>query len=413
MGLTFPEALKLVSNAYVQGIGKSIVTVDAFSAAVPLLTVQGDSFKGWREGTLPTGGAFIDDTGVTSEESVGTLDQIDIPMRRIVGNMDIDDQANDAGDNVTGVHLAKKVKATWRRVQQTMITGNRVTSHTLSAAGAPMTALASFNYGPWLDSSRRGPGAIKYTHVGTSWQFRAPGDVDYGAPVVVASGVQTVVLKSWNESKWIQVTITAATATANGETMITFASSTNEFEGLNEIVEPARVIDPVGGTGDAFSFALMDQMITNEKVRVNRAFLVNSSIEEKIYAAYRTMGGLEPRMVQVPGYGGGEVLSYRGVPVLVCDFIPSNENVGGNLTCSSLYLASMDADEGLFLGVASGGTSTLVDADPFQRSVLGFKFTDVGALEGKDARRTRVAFRGAVGLRSNLALVRKRGVQTA
>lgn len=411
MGLTFPEALKLVSNAYVQGIGKSIVTVDAFSAAVPLLTVTGDSFKGWREGTLPVGGAFVDDSGVTTEESTGTLDQVDIPMRRIVGNMDIDDQANDAGDNVTGVHLAKKVKATWRQVQQTMITGNRVTSHTLSAAGAPMTALSAFNYGPWLDSDRRGPGSIKYTHVGQLWQFRAPGDVAYGAAVpATANGTYT--LKSWNESKWIQVTITAATATANGETMISFATSTNQFEGLNEIVEPARSIDPVAANGDPFSFALMDQMLTNEKVRMNRAFLVNSSIEEKIYAAYRTMGGLEPRMVQVPGYGGGEVLSYRGVPVLVCDFIPSNETVGSTTNASSMYLASMDADEGLFLGVASGGTSTLVDADPFRRSVLGFKFTDVGALEGKDARRTRVTFRGAVGLRSNLALVRKRGVQT-
>lgn len=411
MGLTFPEALKLVSNAYVQGIGKSIVTIDAFSAAVPLLTVTGDSFKGWREGALPVGGAFIDDSGVTSEESTGTLDQVDIHMRRIVGNMDIDDQANDAGDNVTGVHLAKKVKATWRRVQQTMITGNRVTSHTLSTTGAPLTALSAFNYGPWLDSDRRGPGSIKYTHSGQLWQFRAPGDVAYGT-AVPATANGTYVLKSWNESKWIQVTITVATATANGEGMITFNTTTNEFEGLNEIVEPARSIDPVAANGDPFSFALMDQMITNEKVRMNRAFLVNSSIEEKIYAAYRTMGGLEPRMVQVPGYGGGEVLSYRGVPVLVCDFIPSTETVGTTTNASSMYLASMDADEGLFLGVASGGTSTLVDADPFKRSVLGFKFTDVGALEGKDARRTRVAFRGAVGLRSNLALVRKRGVQT-
>lgn len=412
MGLTFPEALKLVQNAYVQGIGKSIVTIDAMSAAIPLLTVQGDSFKGYREGTLPVGGAFLDDTGVTTEESTGTLDMVDIHLRRIVGNMDIDDQANDAGTNVTATHLSKKVKAVWRRAQQTMVTGNRVTSHTLSAAGAPMTALSNFNYGPWLDSDRRGPGSIKYTHAGTSWQFRAPGDVAYGAPVVVASGTPTVVLKSWNESKWIAVTITAATATANGETMITFSSSTNEFEGLNEIVEPARVIDPVGGTGDAFSFALLDQLITNEKVRVNRAFMVNSAIEEKIYAAYRTMGGVEPRMTQVPGYGGGDVLSYRGIPVLVNEFIPSNENIGGNLTCSSIYLASMDTDDGLFLGVDSVTTSAMVDVDPFKRSVLGFKFTDVGPLEGKDARRTRVAFRGALGLRSNLALVRKRGVQT-
>lgn len=409
MALTLPQALESMKNPMMAGVAKAVITIDQMASVLPIEAVSGMGMNIEREGILPVGGAFIDDLGVTAEESVGRDDYAHVPFRRIVGNMDIDNLANDMSDGAHAAkQLLKKVKATWRQVQLTNITGNRVTSHTLSPATAnPFNALASAVYGPWLDSSRRGAGQLKYVNSTTSWYFRAPGDVAYGDPVV-AAGNGTYTLKSFNQSKWIRFTITVATATADGETAITFASTTNAYEGMDRILNPSQLIDVVGGNGDAFDISMLDAMLDMEKVRSNRAFIMTGKLLNKYYAAQRALGGTQPPTIQLAGYGQA-VPTYQGVPILVNDFIP-DETVGSG-TCSSMYLASLDASEGLFMGAASyGGEARVVDTDPRQRPVLGFRIENLGPLEGKDHNRTRVKFVGALGLRSELALVRKRGV---
>jgi hypothetical protein len=80
---------------------------------------------------------------------------------------------------------------------------------------------------------------------------------------------------------------------------------------------------------------------------------------------------------------------------------------------SDIALVSLDPNEGLVLGAqTTGGEAGAFspDADPRVRSVLGFRITNVGELEGKDATRTRVKFYGAPALKSYLALAVKQGV---
>lgn len=413
MALTLPEALKRSQNPLMAGIARSVVTTDQMSAVIPMEAVNADAIRFIREGALPTGGAFIDDTGTTSEESTGTDDRTVIHFRRIVGNMDVDRLANVmGGGQQRGNQLGKKVKATWRKVQQTFITGNRITSHTLAPATAnPFNALSAFDYGPWLDSSRQGPGSIKYVHSTTTWSFRAPGDPTFGDGVV-AAGNGTYTLKSHNPSKWIKVTITVASASADGETGIYFATTTNEFEGVNELINPSQVIAASGGNGDDYALSILDAMISKEKVDQNRAFIMNSKLIEKHYAVLRALGGTVPETMALPGYGR-PVPTYRGIPLLQNDFIASNETVGGTTTATSIYLASLSADEGLFMGCPSlGGPAAIPDADPRVGPVMGFWVTDLGALEGKDHDRTRVAWYGCIGLKSDLALVRASGVKS-
>lgn len=392
------------------GIARSVVTIDQLANVIPIDPVHGTGMDCEREGSLPTGGAYIPDSGVTTEESVGRDDYVHIPFRRIVGDMDVDNLVNVMSDGqAAGKHRAKKIKATWRKVQNTMISGANVTSHSFGA-GSPASIGAiggTINYGPWLSSARRGPGTIKYTHAGTLWQFRAPGDVDFGDAVAAASN-GTYTLRSFNRSKWIQVTITAATAVANAETSIYFSSSTNEFDGMNEILDPSMLVDVVGVNGDSFDISMLDAMLDMEKVDRNRAFIMSGKLLNKYYAAQRALGGTQPPTIQLAGYGQ-PVPTYRGYPILVNDFIP-DETIGSGTT-QSMYLASLDADEGLFLGAASyGGQAAIVDVDPRKRPVLGFQLETVGPLEGKDHNRERVKWIGALGLRSDLALVRKRGV---
>lgn len=415
MPVLLPQAIEkfaATGNARMVGIGKSIVTFDQMSLRLPFMGVAGQGLSYEREGVLPTGGAFIDDSGTTSEESGGRPDYVHTPFRRIVGNVDVDNLLNAfTGGAEQASQSVRKTKATWRTVQQTNVNGNYVTSHTLSVPGAPMTALASFGYGPGLDSNRFGMGRIKYTHSTTSWQFQAPGDIAYGDAVVVASGTPTVVLKSFNTSKWIRVTITAATATANGETNITFVSTTNAYDGMYTLCPTSQVITPVDGTnGDAFDLKVMDDLQAYVKVgdASNRAYIMNMKMFNKLKAARRALGGTTPEHTVINGVS---VPVYDGIPIFVNDFLP-NETYASN-TCSSILLTCMSADEGLFMGVANAnGDNFDVDTDVTKRPLLGFQLDNLGNLEAKDATRLRVKFYGALGLRSELAIARRQGIIT-
>lgn len=415
MGLTLPEAMKRTRSMLFKGMAKAIVTTDELAAVLPMSPVNSvhDSYR--REGTLP-GTEFIGDDGVATEESTGTDDNVTVPLRRIVGNLDVDAFADDLTGNAPGeqrgVHVAKKTKATWRLMKDKFVNGSHVSSHTLVQATDPFSAITGIDYGPWLDSSRYGPAEIQYVHASTSWAFRGPGDVDFGAPVAAAAD-GSFTLYSWNRSKYITVTLDVSLATANGRTTITFASTSKEFDGLKEIIGPGMTIDPVGANGDDFDLSMLDKLITNEKVRVNQAFFMNGALIEKFYAAYRALGGTTPQHVQLPGYGT-PVPTYRGIPLLQNDNVLNDETVGTMTNGSSIWLASLDSDEGLSLAVANqGGTTLAVDADPRTQIVMGFRIVDLGERDELDARRIRVKHYSAPRLKSTLALTRRRGVKTA
>jgi hypothetical protein len=411
MALTLLEAAKLSQNKLFQGIALSIVTTDELAAAIPFKTFAGQAATYQREGTLP-GTAFIPDAGTMPSPSTGTYDNVVVPIRRVGSDMDIDSLADDLDPGARATQMLAKLKATWRLVKTKIVSGGNTTSHTLGSSADPFAAIDAIGYGPWLDSTRFGQGEIKYTHSSTSWQFRAPGDSHFGTAVVAAAD-GTYTLKSFNASRYITVTLDVSDATANGQTTISFASSNDEFDGLNRIMSPSMVISSAGGNGDAFDLGILDQMISMEKIRSNRAFFMNSLLVRKFMAQLRLTGGANPEHMRLPGYSG-DTIAYRGIPILENDNIPSTEAKGSGSTLSSVYLASLDADEGLFLGVPSTGVETLnVHGDPRREPVMGFRIESLGALEGVAHRRWRCQWYGTLGLRSDLALVRAREIVTA
>jgi hypothetical protein len=410
--LTLLEAAKRSQNKLFQGIALSIVTTDEMAAMLPFKTFVGQSISYLREGTLPST-AFIPDDGTMGTPSTGTDDLVLVPVRRIASDLDVDSLADDlSGGRDTGAQVAKKAKATWNLVKDRIANGGNTTSHTLASSGGAMAAITAMSYGPWLDSDRYGPGQIRYTNSTQGWQFRGPGDPTYGDAVpATANGVY--VLRSFNRNKYIAVTLTVASATADTTTSITFASSNNEFDGLNRIIAPSQVIASSGANGDALSFSVLDQLIQNEKVRASRAFMMNGQLIVKFCALLRASGGATPDHMSLPGFSG-PTLVYRGIPILTNDNILSNEVKGTNSNLSSVYLASLDSDEGLFMGVPGTGVEAIdVEADPRNNVVMGFRIENLGALETKAWRRQRVQWYGALGLRSDRALVRAKEIQTA
>lgn len=416
MALTIPEALKamgMAGNPRTAAFLKAMVTVDALFARIPFIETNQLMIPVPREGNEPTGGNFIaDDHSSSIEESTGTDDMVGVQLRRVVGDMDIDSLVDDFDPSQRQRHLEKKVKATARKVAGKVITGGHTTGFT--AVGTAGVALAletvGATFAPWMDSKRKGPGSIKYTHAGTFWQFRAPGDLEYGPQVAVAAdGFAT--LYSGNKSNWIRVNIDVSDAVADGEVLVYFTTTTNEFDGLPKIISPAQTIDPVGADGDLFSFAVLDKMISNLKVGDSPAFVMSGDFIELYLALHRALGGTQPQTLMLEGYGQA-VPTYRGIPILRNDNIATDETVGASQT-ASLYLASMDAEDGLALAAANLGTRFDPMTDPARGPVLGWRVENIGALAATDRRRTRLAWYGAPVLKSPLAAVRRRGVRAA
>jgi hypothetical protein len=414
MGLTLPEVLKTTRNPFMAMLTKAIVTDDELAAAVQFEQVEGTSFDYVREKALPTFGAWIPDTGITTEESSATVDRVNVQLRRIVGNVDVDTFAALLASteiDQEAMQVAKKAKAAFREISRTMIYGGYTTGHTFPNAAAGIgLAVTAIVYGPGADSTRLGPASVKYVHAGQFWSYRAPGDLTFGAPVAITtSGSYT--LRSDNVNKWIRVTVTTGSISANDESSLYFTSSSNEPDGLNKLMEPSQILASSGANGDSLTFALLDRMIHACKIRENLAFVFTSTMVEKFGALVRAMGAAAPTMLSLPGFVG-QVPSYRGIPILRNDTILQNEAKGASTALTSIYLISLSTANGFYAG-CGGGKAFSVEADPRDRVVMGFHVERIGVLEGKDASRNRLKWYGGFALKSPLAAVRATEISTS
>lgn len=409
---TLLEAAKSSPSKLFQLMAMSIVTTDQLAAALPFRTFAGQAATFIREATLPDT-EFIPDSGAMSAASTGTDDLVTVPCRRLASDLDVDSLADDLTDGAqTERQLAQKVKATWRKVKDKIANGGNITGFTISdnfPNGAYVDAMPAV--AAWMDSNRFGPGLLRYTHTGTKLAFKAPGDSGFGDDVVCATD-GSYTLYSQNKSKWVRLTLDVSDANADATRAIYFTSSTNEFDGMNKIIDPSMLLSSSGANGDSISFAKLDRMITMEKVRTNRAFIMPSQLLEKFMSLLRAVGGATPIHLTLPGLNG-TVPSYRGIPILENDYIGATESKGEATTLSSIYLASLTAEEGLFVGVPGTGNDAIdVQGEPDRQTVLGWRIERLGARETVAHRRTRVQWYGMLGLISPLALVRASEIRT-
>lgn len=404
MSLTLNEAARISRKPYTKAMFKAISTSDELLGAMPFVPKAGNSWEYTREKALPTS-AFIADTATSVSESTGSDELISQQLREICSDFYVKNFAEELmSDQVSQFdrQAMKKMKSAGRLLSQKIISGGFITGATVGAfdTGAYVDALVSSS--GYMDSARQGPGSLKYTHTGTFLQFRAPGDVDYGDQVACAAD-GSYTLYSSNPSKWIRVTLDVSDATVNQIREITFTSSTNEFDGLNKLIPTAQTRSSSGTDGDAVSFAILDQMIDMLKVVNNPAFIMNAALRRKVLALLRSGGGVDTLTLA----NGVQVPAYNGIPILRNDWVASTESKGSASTLSSIYLASLAAEEGLYMG-ALGGAQLNVEGDPRDAAVLGFRLYNLGQIQqdAGSAQGGRLSWFGALGLGSELAAVR-------
>lgn len=413
MAYTLIEAAKLSRNPLARGVMTALATSDELISQVPMVPTPGASITYNREKALPTV-EFVSPTHTSLAESSATFDEVTVPLRLIVSDVDVYDfvDAQQGDENAQKpMQIEKKVKALGRTIGQKLVTGTYASGATISPA---MAGVALASVGPNQDSDRMGPGTIVTDGAADNLRYRAPGDKTFGA-VVTPGADGTFTLFSDNPNKWIRLTITKASLPASAtESNVYVTTSSNEWDGLNALIPTShsQVISSSGANGDELSFGALDRAIDEYvKVRENLYFVGNSKLKTKFLGLLRGLGGTTPDQVQLPGLNR-PVPAYRGIPFLQNDWITSAESKGGSSTLSSLFLVSL-SEEGLTMRVGQGAGAQMATLDPRAARLLGVRVRDVGVLEDKEATRTRVSFYGAPRLGSELAMCRIRELVTA
>jgi hypothetical protein len=158
------------------------------------------------------------------------------------------------------------------------------------------------------------------------------------------------------------------------------ATDANQFDGLRELIDTDAASDQViaaGATGATLTLAMLDQLIDAIKGGKPDILLMSRRSRRKMNALARAAGS---NLEVGTGRLGEFVQLYNGIPIAVSDFILDTHTVASSLetattggTSSTIY--ALQFGEGAVCGLTSPG---------------GLQVEPIGAMETKDATRTRI-----------------------
>jgi hypothetical protein len=179
------------------------------------------------------------------------------------------------------------------------------------------------------------------------------------------------------------------------------AVSAKQFDGLRKLINPTTASDQVIATGESgatLTLAKLDELIDAVKGGKPDMLLMSRRSRRKLNALVRASGGM---IDSDRDQWGNFVQLWDGIPIGVNDWILDTHVVSGGVetdttggACSTIY--AVQFGEGALCGLTSPGYLTV---EP------------IGALETKDATRTRVKWYAALALFSTIKAAALIGVQ--
>jgi HK97 family phage major capsid protein len=169
------------------------------------------------------------------------------------------------------------------------------------------------------------------------------------------------------------------------------ASDSKSFDGLVNLVSASNQVISMGDNGGALTLDKMDELIDAVKPGRPDLLLMSKRTRRKLSSLRRSSGNLLETDVDA---FGRRALFYDGIPLIVDDFVPNDEDQGtATDQCSSIYALKFGQGAGL-LGLEHGGITV----------------EQVGELETKDATRWRIKWYAGLALFSELGAARLKGI---
>lgn len=167
------------------------------------------------------------------------------------------------------------------------------------------------------------------------------------------------------------------------DTMINGDGTSNTFTGLAALIPAGQKIGAGAAAGSNLSFDILDQLIDTVKDKDGQVdyMMMPSRTRRSYFALLRALGGAGiNETMTLPS--GRQVPMYRGVPIFVNDWMPTNQTQGTSSgICSSIYAGTFDDGSG------KHGISGLT-----ARGHAGIRIENVGTKETADEKIIRVKF---------------------
>ena len=171
-------------------------------------------------------------------------------------------------------------------------------------------------------------------------------------------------------------------------------ANAKSFDGM-KVLTTAGQTTAAAVNGGALTLTMLDQLIDMVPNKPD-FIMMRSGTRRAFVSLIRAASGNTGTLLQHPNFDV-PVLAHNGVPIIINDFLPVNEVQGtSGAVCTSVYAArcnEMDGLHGLY-----GGDSA------------GFRVESIGAVQNKDAVRTRVKWYCGMALKSTKSIGRLSGV---
>ncbi len=242
-------------------------------------------------------------------------------------------------------------------------------------------------------------GSVDFYAVGDTWAESAMITTEMTAQLAILGGdadVDAFLQQTYSDPKDLRALVIAARAKALAHTFSDtfFNGATSDdpdsFDGLKVLSAGARTISK-GDDGAVLALDHLDELIDMVKPGMPHVLFTSKRIRRKLSSLRRASGSV---LETSTGAFGRRVLTYDGIPVEVDDHIADDEVKGESEDCSSIYAVQFGFQTGL-CGLESGG----IQVQP------------LGALETKDAWRTRIKWYCGLALFRDIALARLEGVR--
>lgn len=386
---------KGIVQPFEAGVAETIVTTDQLVGFLPFVQTSSDVYRYTREKALPgfgwtaAGATFTPDAAAKNAEVTAFL-------RAAGGDMEFNNLSGLAGGgsgNVLAKGTVAASKAIARLIGNAIINGAEAFTYTLDSTATTLAATVTAVV-PGPNHDLRFPnGAIRYTHVGTTFAYRAPGDAVFGAEVVCPISTTTRVYSD-NPDLYVDITRNAVAIGADATGAVVLSGGSAQMDGLIALSPTSQQVT-TATNGESLTFTLLDKLLQkNKDSGAQKVLLLSERTFISFQALMRTAGGVTMTELQ-----GRQVPSYGGNPVLQSGWIPTTQTKGTASTCSTAWCLTLGAENGL-CGIYNSSPPNDVpppNARLLGTSMPGVQVWDLGLGATSDSRKMRaLAYVGLV-----------------
>jgi hypothetical protein len=242
-------------------------------------------------------------------------------------------------------------------------------------------------------------GSVDFYGVGDTWTESAMTTEEKTAQLAILGGdadVDAFLQQTYSNPNDLRALVIAAKAKAlahafsdtffNGDSV----ADPLQFDGLKTLSAGARTMSK-GVDGAVLALDPLDELIDMIKPGMPHVLFTSKRTRRKLSSLRRAAGSVLETSTDA---FGRRVLTYDGIPVEVDDHLSDTETKGASTDCSSIYAVQFGFQTGL-CGLDNAG----IQVQP------------LGALETKDAWRTRIKWYCGLALFRDIALARLEGVR--